>query len=49
VPAYSLVQRPGRERSAAAVAVLLLVVGLAMLYSVVVVNNLAVLHVALQS
>lgn len=49
VPAYSLVQRPDQGRSAWATVVLGLVVALAMLYSAVVVNNLAVLHVALRS
>lgn len=49
VPTYSLVQRPGQGRSPWAVAVLGLVLALALLYSVVVVNNLAVLHAILRS
>lgn len=49
LPAYSLVHRPGQARSTAAVGLLVLVLLLALLYSAVVVNNLAVLNGALQS
>lgn len=48
VPAYALVQRPGHGRSAWAVAVLGLVMVVALAYSAVVVNNLAVLHATLR-
>ena len=44
VPAYSLVQRPGQDRTGWAIGVLALVLSLTLAYSAVVVNNLAVLH-----
>jgi hypothetical protein len=46
LPAYSLVQRPGQARSALAVCLLAFVLGLSLVYSAVVVNNLVVLHSA---
>jgi hypothetical protein len=48
LPAYSLVQRPGGPRSAAAWTMLAMVVALVLLYSGVVVHNLSVLHLSMQ-
>ena len=49
VPTYSLAQGRGQGRSGLATGVLALVMALAILYSAVVVNNLAVLHLATRS